>query len=83
MPEFVRADPALSDERIDAAPECYKALFREYDIQLVMLALAAVGMDRDYADLTEQQQVEGCAEAEKILVAERRARQRDLLNGAG
>lgn len=88
-----RADPVVSDQRIDEAPAEIKALFREYPIQQVIDALTAVGLNappkmfsrRQIEDgsVAARRRLEAIADAERILVAEQRKRQNEMLSGDG
>jgi len=70
-----RANPALSDQRIDEAPDAIKALFKEYDINDVIAALSAVGLNGPPKMFSKRQIEIGAATARKILAAEMRARE--------
>jgi hypothetical protein len=77
-----RADPTLSDARIDAAPEPIKALFREHEFWQVVQALEAVGLNGPPERWTPSWIEEGAAQARKILEAESRRRQEEMFRGA-
>lgn len=77
-----RANAELSDQRIDEAPEPIKALFREFEVMLVLEALMVVGINDHPSKFTEAQIVEGAAEARKLLDAEARRRLEEMLRGA-
>lgn len=77
-----RANPELSDQRIDEAPEPIKALFREFEVMLVLEALLVVGINDHPSKFTETQIAEGAAEARKLLNAEARRRLEEMLRGA-
>jgi hypothetical protein len=77
-----RDDPVLSDARIDAAPEPIKALFREHEFWQVIQALEAVGLNGPPERWTPSWIEEGAAQARKILEAEARSRQQEMLGGA-
>lgn len=77
-----RADPKLSDARIDAAPPALKALFQEYDFFDVAQALDMVGMNDDPEKFTPEAFDEGMKDARLILEAERRRRMETKIDGA-
>jgi hypothetical protein len=76
-----RADAILSDERIESAPAPLRALFQEYEFALVVQALDMVGLNAPPENFTEKQIVEGAADAERILKAELKRRQKEMLRG--
>jgi hypothetical protein len=77
------ADPALSQDRIDDAPEVIRALFRDFEISLVLAALTAQGINDDPSKFTPSQLAEGCEQARILLQAEMRRREKDLLGQHG
>jgi hypothetical protein len=76
-----RDDPTLSDARIDAAPEPIKALFRDYEFWPVVQALEAIGLNGPPERWAPAWITEGAAQARKLLEAEARKRQEELLRG--
>ncbi|AFU88067.1 hypothetical protein CcrColossus_gp197 [Caulobacter phage CcrColossus] len=77
-----RANPALSDERIDDAPPAIRALFREYDTMDVINALTMAGINDAPSNFSEDRLQEGVADARKFLEANERLVQQAKMNGA-
>lgn len=75
------SDPVLSQERIDASPEPYRALFRDYDTSLVIAALSMAGINDDPAKFTAQQISEGTQIARRLLEVEMQRRERVKTHG--
>lgn len=71
----------ISDARIEGAIPEIKALFHEYDENQVLAALTAAGINGDPATFSAKQLRDGAQLASALLVAERRRRQEELLNG--
>lgn len=82
MAEDGRANPALSDARIDAAPPSLKALFQEYDFFDVAQALDMVGMNDDPSTFKPEVFEAGMKDARLILEADRRRRMETKFDGA-
>ncbi|AXQ68744.1 hypothetical protein HOU00_gp381 [Caulobacter phage CcrPW] len=76
-----RANPALSDERIDDAPPAIRALFREYDTMDVIDALTMAGINDHPSNFSEERLQQGADDARKFLEANQRLVQQAKMNG--
>lgn len=70
-----RADPALSDRLIAAAPPAIKALFDEFEFYLVVQALERYGLNAPPNLFSPEQVSSGAANARRLLEAHREQEQ--------